>query len=306
MQRQFGGSHNIMKAVIAIPMWKRPALTDYVFRYYSLLQNELMPEINLQLVAVGSEKKKSRLIAERNGFAYIEYKNRPLNLKMNALIQRSRKYDPDVLFLIGSDDIISADYFRKIKPQSDVFVGLHDFYYLDFSTRKLGYWSGYPKNRKRRDEPTGPGRCFSREILEKCNWQLWSQSKKLMANLDGDCQRKLHSLGIGMKALTMEEIGCFAVGVKTKTNIWRNWNEIEFEKIFSSRARRNIFRQYGISNIFNLNDPENDSQKIIRLKMFHLGHIPHLMGPEAIELLKSKINVSYTPHISLNSTINTG
>lgn len=235
------------KVVIAISMWKRLRLTRRVFRYYNLLQNELMPEFDLKLIAIGSEGKKSRLIAEANGFDYIEYENKPLNLKFNALIRQSKRYEPDMLFLIGSDDIISADYFRNIKPQSNAVVGLGDFYFLDFHTKKLGYWPGYKRGWK--TNPNGPGRCFSREVLEKCNWEPWSKDKKLSRGLDGDCNKVLASLGIRMEALKMEELGCFAMGIKTGNNIWL-WKNTEFEKVLNDKERDDIFKQYGISNIF--------------------------------------------------------
>lgn len=275
-----------MKTVITCAMWKRPALTNYVFQYYSRLQNTLMPEIDLRLIAVGSEGDKSRLIAERNGFSYIEYDNAPRNRKLNAVIREAKKHDPDILIPIGSDDIISADYFRNIEPQSDTLVGLRDLYFLEFNTKKLGYWSGYKGGRE--GESVGPGRCFSRGILERCDWQPWSQDEELMSGIDASCRRKMFSLGIKMEAFKMEELGCFAVDIKKENNLW-SWNAFEYERIIEGEDLRNIFEPHGISDIFDLNDPEKDPLKLMRHQMYCRGHQPHT-APGGIEVLRLKIN----------------
>ena len=242
------------KYMIMTPMWKRPTLTNYVFRYYNRLQSVLAPEIDLRLIAVGSEGDRSRCIAERNGWEYIEHKNMPRNRKLNAGVLRSKRYKPDALFTIGSDDIISADYFRNIRPLPDTITGLLDCYFLNFHTRKLGYWPGY-KGRWRHGDSLGVGRCYSREVLDRCKWQPWSQDKVLMKGLDFDARRKLTSLGVKMKAFKMEELECFAMDVKMEDNLWP-WSTKSYEKIIKGKELEAIFKPIGISDIFNLSKIE--------------------------------------------------
>jgi len=250
------------KYVIMSPMWKRPRLTNYVFRYYNRLQSVLAPEIDLKLIAVGSEGDSSRLIAEGNGFEYIEYPNMPRNRKVNAASRRARRYEPDALFTIGSDDIISADYFKNIKPEPDKVIGFLDLYFLNFHTKKLGYWPGY-KEDWRKGEPAGMGRCYSKAVLDKCNWEPWPQEKELMKSLDLNARRKLLSLGIKMRAFKMEEFGCIAMDVKMEQNLWP-WTPANYERIIEGEKLEAIFKPLGISDIFNLSDPEKDPLKLMR------------------------------------------
>jgi len=244
-----------MKAVIMCPMWKRPRLTNYIFNYYNQMKSIILSFMELILIAVGSEKEVSRKIAESNGFDYLECPNMPLNRKFNAGIEYAKKYNPDVLFLLNSDDIITADYFINIKPQSDAVVGFRDLYFLDFHTKRLGYWSGYKEKEQewRKGEPLGAGRCFSKETLERCDWKPWPQEKELMKCLDINCRRKMHSSGIKMKSFKMEELGCFAMDVKMENNLWP-WSTYKYEKIIEGKELEAIFRLHGISDIFELDD----------------------------------------------------
>lgn len=275
------------KYVIMTPIWKRPMLTDYVFRYYSRLQSALAPEIDLRLIAVGSEGDRSRRIAERNGYEYIEYENMPRNRKLNAASRWSKRYEPDALITIGSDDIVNANYFRNIRPLPDTAIGLLDLYFLNFHTRKLGYWPGH-KEDWRQGEPIGMGRCYSREVLDRCEWQPWSQDKALMKSLDINARRKLTSLGVKMKGFKMEELECFAMDVKMEHNLWP-WSTYEYEKIIENEDLCPIFESVGVSDIFDLKDPDKDPLEPLRYEMHHRGHQVHTpLG--AMEILRLKIN----------------
>lgn len=238
-----------MKIIIMCPMWKRPILTNYIFNYYNKMKSALLPSIDLILIAVGSEGKTSREIAERNGFDYLEYPNMPLNRKFNAGVKYAKYHDPDVLFLLNSDDIISADYFRAIKPEAETVVGLLDIYFFDLENKNLGYWPGYLDGRK--GEPIGPGRCFSRKVLEKCEWQPWPQEKKIKGGLDGRCRDRLKSLGVKLKGRYMDEMGCFAMDVKTDINIWA-WNRLKYKEVIRGNKMKEILRKAGVDSILNL------------------------------------------------------
>lgn len=238
-----------MKIVIVCSMWKRPILTNYIFNYYNKMKSALLPSINLILTAVGSEGKTSKEIAERNGFDYLEYPNMPLNRKFNAGVKYAKYHDPDILFLLSSDDIISADYFRAIKPETETVIGLLDIYFFDLENKNLGYWPGYPDSRK--GEPIGPGRCFSRKVLEKCEWQPWPQEKEIKGGLDGRCRDRLKSLGVKLEGRYMDEMGCFAMDVKTDINIWA-WNRIKYKEVIRGNKMKEILRKAGVDSILNL------------------------------------------------------
>jgi len=242
-----------MKAVVMCPMWKRPMLTNYVFNHYNKMKSALLPSVDLILIAVGSEGKTSREIAECNGFDYLEYPNIPLNRKFNAGAKYAESYDPDMLFLLSSDDIISADYFRaiKAKAEAETVVGLLDIYFLDLENKSLGYWSGYPDNQGRRGEPVGPGRCFSRKVLEKCGWQPWPQKREINKGLDGSCRNRLKGLGIKLKGRYMDEMGCFAMDIKTDVNIWA-WDRIKYKEVIRGNRMEAILKEAGVGSILDL------------------------------------------------------
>ena len=238
-----------MRAVLMIPMWKRPELTNYVFRYYDKLKVTLLPDIELILLAIGSEGEVSKEIAERNGFDYVEYPNMPLNRKHNAGIERARIYNPDKLFVANSDNIISANYFKFVATESKLATGLLDLYFLNFKERELGYWEGYQTERK--GEPLGIGRCFDREVLERCSWQLWPQEQKFAHRMDGLCKERLASFGIKFEAYTMADIGCFAMDVKTDVNIC-SWNDYNYKEIIKDNALNEILRRADVADILDL------------------------------------------------------
>ena len=65
--------------VILTCIWKRPKLTRIVLSHYRALKKELKGEINLELVAVGSEGERSKDICEESEFNYFEYENQPMS-----------------------------------------------------------------------------------------------------------------------------------------------------------------------------------------------------------------------------------
>lgn len=239
-----------MKIAIMSPMWKRLKLTNYIFGYYNRLKASLAPTIKLVLIAVGSEGGISRGIAERNGYDYIECPNKPLNRKHNAAARYSKRHNPDVLINMNSDSIISAEYFRAIDPKSKTVMGLRDLWILDLYSKRLGYWPGYIR-RGRKGEPAGPGRCFSREILKKCNWQPWKQNMSLNYCLDGNCRDKLKSLGIGFASHKMSETNCFAMDVKSSVNI-TSWHAFvsSYKGVLAGDKVIKLLEKFEVADIF--------------------------------------------------------
>ena len=129
-------------------MWQRHELTNHVFDYYAKLKRRFKG-MNIELCVAGSESKKSRQIAERHGWHYIETRNRPLSKKHNKVLQLAKKFNPDGVVLIGSDDIISDSVFTHykdyLKGGGEHPIGFRDCYLIWHNY--TGYWSGYINHR---------------------------------------------------------------------------------------------------------------------------------------------------------------
>ncbi|MFL2945241.1 MAG: hypothetical protein ACJZ33_04440, partial [Candidatus Poseidoniales archaeon] len=224
-------------------VWKRPRLTKIVMNYYSKLKEEIKDTVNLEFVAVGSEGKKSRSICEDAGFHYYEYENQPMSEKWQHGLEMTKKYNPDAVIIMGSDDIITKEiidfYIGKINL-GYLLIGIKDFYIYESTLKKLAHWRGYGKlnDAHRMDETIGLGRCLARPLLDKIKFDVWG-GLKLKRNLDGAMTNRLKEFGIfpisedncpiindngkllriGHVGYKLNEMNGFAIDIKSKTNV---------------------------------------------------------------------------------------
>jgi len=216
-------------------VWKRPELTKIVLRTYDRMRESLADEIDLRLLAVGSEDETSRLLCEECGFDYIEQPNSPLSYKWNAGVNAAEKYEPDALVIVGSDDLVSPGLFHawaeKLREGLH-FFGISDMYFFDPTDSRLGYWGGYEHTvmKDRAGEPIGCGRCFSRTLLEKMKWNLWPPMPKLDSLLDRLALNFAKVHGFKPVSWKLAEIGAQAVDIKIDTNI-TPFDAIEYQVV---------------------------------------------------------------------------
>ena len=212
------------RLVVLTCVWQRRELTRIVLGHYQRLRRQLEGELDLQLLAVGSEGHQSRQLCETLGFRYVEHANSPLSLKWNAGVQAARALDPDALVIIGSDDLLSdgllRNYVLKLEQGFD-FFGFCDLHFLDLATARLGYWRGYQASTDAVavDSPVGCGRCFSRDLLNKTGWRLWPRRPQVDRFLDLVAFYFLDLVGIRPSIWTLEALRGVAVDIKTETNI---------------------------------------------------------------------------------------
>jgi ABC-type polysaccharide/polyol phosphate transport system ATPase subunit len=210
-------------------VWKRPKLTKIIMSYYSKLKEE-----------IGD---KSRTICEDEGFHYFEYENQPMSEKWQHGLEMTKKYNPDGVIIMGSDDIITKEiidfYVEKINL-GYLLIGIKDFYIYESSIKKLVHWRGYGElnDAHRMDETIGLGRCLTRPLLDKIKFDVWG-GLDLKRNLDGAMTNRLKEVGIfpvpeekcpliirngellriGHIAYKLNEINGFAIDIKSKTNV---------------------------------------------------------------------------------------
>tara|TARA_B100000029_G_scaffold513901_1_gene614860 strand:+ start:65 stop:1924 length:1860 start_codon:yes stop_codon:yes gene_type:complete len=248
-----------LNLVMLTCIWKRPKLTKIILSYYSKLKEEVKNTVNLEFVAVGSEGNKSRKICEGAGFHYFEHENQPMSGKWQHGLEMTKKYNPDAVIIMGSDDIVTKEiinfYVEKINL-GYLLVGIKDFYIYESTLKKLAHWRGYGKlnDAHRMDETIGLGRCLARPLLNKIKFDVWG-GLELKRNLDGAMTNRLKEFGIfpvsenncpiinydgkllrvGHVGYKLNEIDGFAIDIKTKTNVTsfdrylaRNSDSIEY------------------------------------------------------------------------------
>ena len=245
-------------------VWKRPKLTKIILSYYSKLKKEIKSTVNLELVAVGSEGNKSKEICEGAGFHYFEHENQPMSNKWQYGLKMTKKYDPDAVIIMGSDDIITKEiinfYVEKINS-GHLLVGMKDFYIYESYLKKLAHWRGYGKlnDAHRMDETIGLGRCLARPLLDKIEFDVWG-GLELRRNLDGAMTNRLKEFGIfpvsekncpvvgyGGKILRVGHVGYklnemngFAIDIKSKTNV------TSFDRYLNRDPESVTFKEGGI------------------------------------------------------------
>lgn len=153
---------------ILTAIWKRHALTRCVLRHYARLK---VPGVEFVLAAVGSEKKKSRELAHDADWCYVEAPNHKLGGKWNAGMRSLRSTNVDAVVIVGSDDVLNAEYFdamaAHVAAGTDLFT-LRGLWFLDAPTNRLSYnylWF------------TGAGAMVSRAVLDKVAWRPWEAER---------------------------------------------------------------------------------------------------------------------------------
>lgn len=192
-------SNGKKKFVILTCLWKRESVSDLVLDYYSKLKNGLKKSYNIELdlVAVGSEGQSSESIVKNYGFKYFEHPNKPVSQKWEYGVSKLRELEFDALIIVGSDDLIDARVIRRYVKALDegyLFSGFEDAFVYEPVGEDFIYWPGYgditSTMPKRILETVGLGRMLSRELLEVLDFSIWGDSKA-NSSLDGIMHRRL-------------------------------------------------------------------------------------------------------------------
>tara|TARA_B100000029_G_scaffold129827_1_gene123307 strand:- start:1459 stop:2250 length:792 start_codon:yes stop_codon:yes gene_type:complete len=213
------------KVALITAVWKRHGLTDLVLNRFKNIKQEIADNIDLKLIAVGSEGEKSKKLCENHGFKYVEQDNMPLNRKYNAASRLAKETNPEAVYRIDSDDWITSEAITNSLKMIDAghsAVGLLDLYFFDLPTLKLGRWGGYSFFNhteriwawRNKGKTVGVGRCFSRELMEVLDWEIWDQEPKLSRWLDTNCDERLKKKGHKIQGFTMQQLQTFAMDIK--------------------------------------------------------------------------------------------
>lgn len=207
-----------MKLLIVTSIYKRHDLSRVVLNYFSRLKSKF----GYELLAVGSEGNRSRNLCEECGWNYIEYPNNPLTQKFNAIFLAAKKYNPDGIVLVGSDNLLSESliqyYYDNFNADTEGLRGLKDAYFFSVSDQKTLYWKGHGPGGFHDNKSIGAGRFFSKKLLDILEWQPWGNKQEDRA-LDNWCSQNVRNEKKQMEIrFTMEQSG-ICVDIKTDVNV---------------------------------------------------------------------------------------
>lgn len=216
-----------MKFAIISAVWKRPDVFPLFAKgLHNLIDS--FPQHQFKVCIAGSEGETSRDMVTKEGFDYIEHPNQPLGQKFNAALQLAKDFDPDFVFLTGSDDLISPRTFQIYldiigKYRRIASIGTKDFYFYHLPTGKASYWGGYINHRK--GNTCGAGTMLSREFVELWNWKIWKDD--LERGLDGSVHKKLKMTFLRKIYFSLKKHGVVSVDLKnndslTRFKLWPN------------------------------------------------------------------------------------
>ena len=126
----------------------------------------------------------SKEIVQEFKFSWNYSDNYPVGRKANSRLQFVRTLNPDIVLLLGSDDLIGINYInyciQKIAEGFDEVAPL-DIYYYDQKSQTGAYSRGYVNHRQ--GEGLAVGRMVTKELLDSVGWNLWPDN--INRGLDG-------------------------------------------------------------------------------------------------------------------------
>ena len=150
-----------MKLAIVTTLWGRREVSKIVLNYY---HNLTVKDIDFTLIAVSTQEEDIDL-ARKYGWISKWHENVPLSDKFNEGFLEAMNHDPDAVMVIGSDNLITPNYFEAL-PEVDYSAPGGTYFYspeLD-ECRYVRSPSG-----------CGAGRVLSKKLLNSCDWRPYTE-----------------------------------------------------------------------------------------------------------------------------------
>lgn len=159
----------------------------------------------------------------------------------------ARDFKPDAIIIMGSDDLISEDYFVKVSKKIDfselAIHSLTDLYFLDLQQKVMQYWGNPP------GESMGLGRVVPRVVLDHMDWSLWSPEIPRNSGLDGSCVRKLQSRNVSNVMYSMKDFEVDALDIKSGVNI-NSWDHFGVDRKLTANKMSSVLKRLSAADIF--------------------------------------------------------
>lgn len=188
LERQKYSSDSMVKLIICTCIYKRYELTKFC------IQDWLKSDI-YKIIVVYSYDEDYDNLKEINDSRLIllKYDNLPLSNKWNYSVVSAKKYKPDAIMIIGSDDVFINTYITKAKyylNRGIEYISNSNWLNLAYYNNKIIISSGR-YNKRGIDDGIGSARIYSAEILKKINFNLYLFEKPLNKILDFNSYRKV-------------------------------------------------------------------------------------------------------------------
>lgn len=177
------------KIICIMCSYKREKLLDYVLNYLSNI-NEFF-----KIIIVGSDLKEKKIVDKYKICEFHMFNNFPVNEKWNIGVVESRKYNPDGILILGSDDIVTKEYVRYCKyllSKNYNIIGVRSWFSLLKDNDMISdiAFMGYTDKRLN-NETLGAGRVISNQILDLLDWNLYKFNIPRNKGLDGESYKKI-------------------------------------------------------------------------------------------------------------------
>lgn len=139
-----------------------------------------------------------------------QFDNAPLSFKWNAGVMSLKQLDFDAVILLGSDDYIDEKFVKFVSDNIYKYemIAFKDLYFKQDSS--IYYWSGYSGTRQ--GEPAGAGKVYTKEFLNRINWNLFNEARN--RGLDGVSWRRCKAINVNVLVTTLKENDLFLCDVK--------------------------------------------------------------------------------------------
>lgn len=243
------------KLAIILPIYKREEITSLCLKHLQYQSNKY----GVDVFVVGSEREKSKTLAESYGHTYLEFENNPLSEKLNSVLRMTKNYDG--VILMGSDNFISdsiIELYLSLDLSKAIYYGFDDLHFYEVERQKLATKGVYYENRM----SIGVARLFSKEALKNAQYKLWRKEKN--KGLDTCSFNLLSALGVKNELIKYTN-KYFILDVKHELNI-TNHNIIDS---CVKQERLSLINKMlpNISNeIINLKPKQNKTMKTQKIK----------------------------------------
>lgn len=262
------------KLAIILPFYKRHSLTDLCFENL-FHQSE---KFGFDVICIGSEGERSRILAATYEFEYLEMPNNPVSNKFNAGLLHLKGRGYDGVIVMGSDNFISdsvIEHYLTVDTSINAVYGFSDLHFYKTNGWKLGTDSSY----QYMGMTIGVGRMFTKVLLEKAKYSLWR--KELNSGMDSSANSFAKSLGaIEIKIPYTDKY--FILDVKHELNISKH-EIIQHCKLFQDHGLIKKYCPLIYGKLMQLSN-ENITRKTIKTKKVMKTRNPR--ATVTIEILK--------------------
>lgn len=128
-----------------------------------------MEDFRICIVSIGTGRDIERRVEaywKSQGFLYVLETSgfEHLSDKWNHACERTREMEPDAVMVLGSDDLVTRDYVRRVSEMGRDYIVPVDLHYYDTATGRLAWC---------RHDRVGAGRVIGRGHLDATDFKPW-------------------------------------------------------------------------------------------------------------------------------------